>query len=212
MWAEFTVAIHRNEASGYYTTSIPKPTIDHLGKGEELRANAYKIRGGKGKGLASSRMQSRNRRRIKYVGMAIGVLILFVLWTSGYLTGVPLRLFCGHDEPCNTSTLLRVDSVSVSRTSASIQLSNPTLATLNGVALVIICMPDSSGYANCNEPVQSPFGPNGLVANFSIGPIQPKTVNMSFPSILPKGEYTIQVDVHDSITDSAAFYAKLITV
>jgi hypothetical protein len=42
---EFTVAVHHNEASGYYTTSIPKPVIDHLGKGKEVEAITYKIRG-----------------------------------------------------------------------------------------------------------------------------------------------------------------------
>ena len=42
---EFTVAVHHNEASGYYTASIPKPVIDRLGKGEEVEAITYKIRG-----------------------------------------------------------------------------------------------------------------------------------------------------------------------
>ncbi len=42
---EFTVAVHHNETSGYYTTSIPKPVIDHLGKGEGVDAITYKIKG-----------------------------------------------------------------------------------------------------------------------------------------------------------------------
>ncbi len=44
---EFTVAVHHNEASGYYTTSIPKPVIDHLGKGAEIEAITYTIKGSK---------------------------------------------------------------------------------------------------------------------------------------------------------------------
>jgi len=42
---EFTVAVHHNEASGYYTTTIPKPIIEHLSKGEKVEAITYKIRG-----------------------------------------------------------------------------------------------------------------------------------------------------------------------
>ncbi len=42
---EFTVAVHHNEASGYYTTTIPKPVIDHLGKGKEVDMITYKLRG-----------------------------------------------------------------------------------------------------------------------------------------------------------------------
>jgi hypothetical protein len=42
---ESTVAVHHNEASGYYTTSIPKPAIVHLGKGKEVEAVEYAIRG-----------------------------------------------------------------------------------------------------------------------------------------------------------------------
>lgn len=42
---EFTVAVHHNETSGYYTTSIPKPVIVHLGKGEGVEAITYSIRG-----------------------------------------------------------------------------------------------------------------------------------------------------------------------
>ena len=44
---EFTVAVHHNEASGYHTTSIPKPAIDHLGKGEGVEAITYAIKGSK---------------------------------------------------------------------------------------------------------------------------------------------------------------------
>lgn len=44
---EFTVTIHHNEASGYYTTSIPKPTVDHIGKGKQVDAITYRIRGTK---------------------------------------------------------------------------------------------------------------------------------------------------------------------
>jgi hypothetical protein len=44
---EFTVAVHHNEASGYYTTSIPKPVIDYLGKGIEVESVTYLIRGSK---------------------------------------------------------------------------------------------------------------------------------------------------------------------
>ncbi len=40
-----TAAVHHNEASGYYTTSIPKPVIDHLGKGERIEAITYTIKG-----------------------------------------------------------------------------------------------------------------------------------------------------------------------
>jgi len=36
---------YHTEASGYHTTSIPKPVIDHLGKGKEVVATTYKIRG-----------------------------------------------------------------------------------------------------------------------------------------------------------------------
>ena len=42
---EFTVAVHHNEASGYYTTSIPKPVIDHLGKGKEVESITYTVKG-----------------------------------------------------------------------------------------------------------------------------------------------------------------------
>ncbi len=34
-----------NEASGYFTTSIPKPVIDHLGSGEKVEAITYAIKG-----------------------------------------------------------------------------------------------------------------------------------------------------------------------
>ncbi len=37
--------VHHNEASGYCTTSIPKPAIDHLGKGERIEAFTYTIKG-----------------------------------------------------------------------------------------------------------------------------------------------------------------------
>ncbi len=40
---EFTVAVHHNEASGYYTTTIPKPVIDYLGKGKEVDMITYKL-------------------------------------------------------------------------------------------------------------------------------------------------------------------------
>lgn len=42
---EFTVAVHHKEASGYYTTSIPKPVVDHLGEGSEIGAITYSIEG-----------------------------------------------------------------------------------------------------------------------------------------------------------------------
>ena len=42
---EFTVAVHHNEASGYYTTSIPKPIIDHLGNGKEIESITYEVKG-----------------------------------------------------------------------------------------------------------------------------------------------------------------------
>ncbi len=38
------VAAHHNEASGYYTTSIPKPIVDILGDGAEVEAITYLIR------------------------------------------------------------------------------------------------------------------------------------------------------------------------
>lgn len=44
---EFTVAVHHNEASGYHTTSIPKPVIDHLGKGRNVESITYLIKGSK---------------------------------------------------------------------------------------------------------------------------------------------------------------------
>ncbi len=44
---EFTVAVHHNEASGYYTTTIPNLVIDHLGKGNRVESVIYKIRGAK---------------------------------------------------------------------------------------------------------------------------------------------------------------------
>ncbi len=44
---EFTVAAHHNMASGYYTTTIPKPVIDSLGKGGEVEAVTYLIKGSK---------------------------------------------------------------------------------------------------------------------------------------------------------------------
>jgi len=33
------------EASGYFTTSIPKPIIDHLGKGKEIVSLEFAIKG-----------------------------------------------------------------------------------------------------------------------------------------------------------------------
>ena len=42
---EFTVAVHHNKASGYYTTSIPKPIVENLGKGGEVEAITYSIKG-----------------------------------------------------------------------------------------------------------------------------------------------------------------------
>jgi hypothetical protein len=42
---EFTVSVHHNETSGYYTTTIPKPVVDHLSKGKEIEAITYLIRG-----------------------------------------------------------------------------------------------------------------------------------------------------------------------
>jgi hypothetical protein len=44
---EFTVAVHHNEASGYYTASIPKPVVDRLGKGKGVEAITYAIKGSK---------------------------------------------------------------------------------------------------------------------------------------------------------------------
>ena len=43
----FTVAVHHNKDSGYHTTSIPKPVIDHLGKGKGIEKITYIIRGDK---------------------------------------------------------------------------------------------------------------------------------------------------------------------
>jgi hypothetical protein len=42
---EFTVAVHHNKDSGYYTTSIPKPIVEHFGKEKEVKAITYAIRG-----------------------------------------------------------------------------------------------------------------------------------------------------------------------
>jgi hypothetical protein len=44
---EFTVAVHHNEASGYYTNSIPKLVIDYFGKGMEVGSVVYLIKGSK---------------------------------------------------------------------------------------------------------------------------------------------------------------------
>jgi hypothetical protein len=42
---EFTVAVHHNKESGYYTTSIPKPIIEHLGKDSEVQRITYSVKG-----------------------------------------------------------------------------------------------------------------------------------------------------------------------
>jgi hypothetical protein len=42
---EFTVAVYHNKDGGYYTTSIPKPLIQRLGKGEEAEVVTYSIKG-----------------------------------------------------------------------------------------------------------------------------------------------------------------------
>ncbi len=42
-----TVAVHHDEASGYHTTSIPKPAVDHLGKGKNIDTLTYTIKGSK---------------------------------------------------------------------------------------------------------------------------------------------------------------------
>ncbi len=42
---EFTVAVHHNKASRYYTTSIPKPIIDHLRRGGTIEAVTYLVKG-----------------------------------------------------------------------------------------------------------------------------------------------------------------------
>lgn len=39
--------IHCDMASGYYATSIPKPVIDHLGKGKGVESITYAIKGSK---------------------------------------------------------------------------------------------------------------------------------------------------------------------
>ena len=41
----FKVAVHHNEASGYHTVSVPKPIIDHLGKGKRVEEVEYAIKG-----------------------------------------------------------------------------------------------------------------------------------------------------------------------
>jgi hypothetical protein len=42
---EFTVAVHHNKDGGYYTASIPKPIIEHLGGGKEVEAITYSLKG-----------------------------------------------------------------------------------------------------------------------------------------------------------------------
>jgi hypothetical protein len=41
---EFTVSVNHHEVRGYQS-SIPKPIIDHLGKGNEVKAITYIIKG-----------------------------------------------------------------------------------------------------------------------------------------------------------------------
>jgi len=40
----FTVGVNYNETRGYQT-SIPKPIIDHIGAGKEVKAITYLLRG-----------------------------------------------------------------------------------------------------------------------------------------------------------------------
>jgi hypothetical protein len=42
---EFTVAVHHNKDSGYYTASIPKPITEHLGEGKEVETITYSLKG-----------------------------------------------------------------------------------------------------------------------------------------------------------------------
>jgi hypothetical protein len=42
---EFKVSVRKNEKRGYYSTSIPTPVIEYLGKGEEVKAITSRIRG-----------------------------------------------------------------------------------------------------------------------------------------------------------------------
>ena len=42
---EFKVAVHKNEKRVYYTGSIPTPVIEHLGKGKDVEAITYRIKG-----------------------------------------------------------------------------------------------------------------------------------------------------------------------
>jgi hypothetical protein len=49
------LAAHHEEANGYYTTSIPKPVIDHLGKVKDIGAVTNTIK--------SSRVELTGRTR-----------------------------------------------------------------------------------------------------------------------------------------------------
>ena len=42
---EFKVAVRRNEKRGYYVASIPTPVMEHLGKGKEVEAITFTIKG-----------------------------------------------------------------------------------------------------------------------------------------------------------------------
>lgn len=56
------MAVHHNEASGHYATSIPKPTIGHLGKGSEVQRITYSVKGRRTEVSAAGKGQTRKRR------------------------------------------------------------------------------------------------------------------------------------------------------
>jgi hypothetical protein len=59
---EFKVAVHKNEKRGYYTTTIPTPVIEHLGKGKEVEAIRYSIKGKRVEVRADDRTISLGRK------------------------------------------------------------------------------------------------------------------------------------------------------
>lgn len=87
---EFTVAVYHNEASGCYTTAIPKPIIEHLGNGVGVEETTYKVRGSKVELARVSRTEGQ--------GAKSGWL-LFLMGVVLFLLGV---LFSGYSEcsPC----------------------------------------------------------------------------------------------------------------
>jgi hypothetical protein len=59
---EFKVVVHKNEKRGYYTTTIPTPVIEYLGKGKEVEAITYSIKRKRVEVRADDRTISRGRK------------------------------------------------------------------------------------------------------------------------------------------------------